>query len=71
MGPLVLLGNFPDLFRGSLWHHLVNGSLSVTQGDFLISAKWSQVQRLHVSNGLAVWMGFQTVCWTFPGTDLG
>ena len=30
VGPLVLLENFPDLFRGSLWLHLVNGSSSVT-----------------------------------------
>ena len=39
VGPLVLLENFPDLFRGSLWLHLVNGSSSVTQGDILIGAK--------------------------------
>ena len=57
-GPLILLKkNFPDLFRGSLWLHLVCGSSSVTQGDVQIGAKWSQVQRLHVSNGLAVWVG--------------
>ena len=54
VGPLVLLENFPDLFRGSLWLHLVNGWSSVMQGDIPIGAKWSQVQRLHVSNGLAV-----------------
>ena len=39
MGPLVLLENFSDLFRGSLWLHLVNELSSVTQGDFLIGAK--------------------------------
>ena len=61
VGPLVLLENFPDLFRGSLWLHLVNGWSSVTQGDILIGAKWSQVQRLHVSNGLAVWKRNQTL----------
>ena len=38
-GPLVLPENFPDLFRGSLWLHLVNESSSVTQGDILIGAK--------------------------------
>ena len=54
-GPLVLLENFPDLVRGSLWLHLVYGSSSVTQGDIQIDAKWSQVQRLRGSNGLPVW----------------
>ena len=54
-GPLVLLENFPDLFRGSLWLHLVYGSSSVTPRDIQIDAKWSQVQRLRGSNGLAVW----------------
>ena len=49
---LVFLENLPDLFRGSLWLHLV---------------KWSQVQRLQVSNGLAVWIRIQTLCWAFPG----
>ena len=68
VGPLVLLENFPDLLRGSLSLHFVNGSLSVTQGDFLIGAKWSQVQRLHVSNGLAVWIRNQTLCWAYLGT---
>ena len=58
VGPLILLENFPDLFRGSLWLHfldnaaalsnLVNGSSSVIQGDILIGATWSQVQRLQV-----------------------
>ena len=58
IGPLILLENFPDLFRGSLWLHfldnaaalsnLVNGSSSVIQGDILIGATWSQVQRLQV-----------------------
>ena len=58
VGPLVLLENFPDMFRGSLWLHvldnaaalsnLVNGSSSVIQGDILIGATWSQVQRLQV-----------------------
>ena len=74
VGPLVLLENFPDLLRGSLWLHLVNGSLSVTQGDFLIGAKWSQVQRLHVS----IWFGSvetkSNPVWGFPGDgwiDLG
>ena len=33
-----LTENFPDLFRGSLWLHLVNGSSSVIQGDILIDA---------------------------------
>ena len=65
MGPLILLENFPDRFRGSLWLHfldnaaalsiLVNGSSSVIQGDILIGATWSQIQRLRSSNGLAVW----------------
>ena len=32
-GPVVLLGNFPDLFRGSLWLRLVSRSSSFTQGD--------------------------------------
>ena len=58
VGPLILLENFPDLFRGSLWLHflenaaalsnLVNGSSSVIQEDILIGATWSQVQRLQV-----------------------
>ena len=58
VGPLVLLENFPDLFRGSLWLHfldnaaalsnLVNGSSSVIQGDILIGATWSQDHRLQV-----------------------
>ena len=58
VGPLVLLENFPDMFRGSLWLHfldnaaalsnLVNGSSSVIQGDILIGATWSQIQRLQV-----------------------
>ena len=58
VGPLVLLENFPDQFRGSLWLHfldnaaalsnLVNGSSSVIQGDILIGATWSQIQRLQV-----------------------
>ena len=58
VGPLVLLENFPDIFRGSLWLHfldnaaalsnLVNGSSSVIQGDILIGATWSQIQRLQV-----------------------
>ena len=65
MGPLILLKNFPDRFRGSLWLHfldnaaalsiLVNGSSSVIQGDILIGATWSQTQSLRDSNGLAVW----------------
>ena len=58
VGPLVLLENFPDLFRGSLWLHfldnavalssLVNGSSSVIHGDILNGATWSQIQRLQV-----------------------
>ena len=58
VGPLVLLENFPDMFRGSLWLHfldnaaalsnLVNGSSSVIQGDILIGATWGQIQRLQV-----------------------
>ena len=58
VGPLVLLENFPDQFRGSLWLHfldnaaalsnLVNGSSSVIQGDILIGATWSRIQRLQV-----------------------
>ena len=58
VGTLVLLENFPELFRGSLWLHfidnaaalssLVNGSSSVRQGDILIGVTWSQVQRLQV-----------------------
>ena len=58
VGPLVLLENLPDLFRSSLWLHfldiaaalsnLVDGSSSVIQGDILIGAAWSQVQRLQV-----------------------
>ena len=58
MGPLILLENFSDLFRNSLWLHfldnaaalsnLVNGSSSVIQGDILIGATWSQVQRLQI-----------------------
>ena len=58
VGPLVLLENFPDMFRGSLWLHfldnaaalsnLVNGSSSVIQGDILIGATWSQIQHLQV-----------------------
>ena len=55
MGPLILLENFFYLFRSSLWLHLVYGSSSVTQGDIQIGAKWSQIQRLRGSNGLAVW----------------
>ena len=66
-GPLVLLENFPDLFRGSLWLHLVYGSSSVTQGDIQIGAKWSQVKRLRGSNGLAV-VQSQTLYWAFSGT---
>ena len=38
VGPLVLLENFPDFVRGSLWLHLVYGSSSVTQGDIQIGA---------------------------------
>ena len=38
-GPVVLLEIFSDLFRGSLWLHLVNKLSSVTQGDFFIGAK--------------------------------
>ena len=55
---LFLLENFPDVSRYSLWLHildnaaalsnLVNGSSSVIQGDILIGATWSQVQRLQV-----------------------
>ena len=55
VGPLVLLENFPDQCRGSLWLHfldyaaalsnLVNGSSSVIQGDILIGATWSQIHR--------------------------
>ena len=41
-----LTENFPDLFRGSLSLHLVNGSSSVIQGDILIDATY--VQRLLV-----------------------
>ena len=58
VGPFILLENFPDLFRGSLWLHfldnaaalsnLVNGSSSVIQGHILIGATWSQIQRLQV-----------------------
>ena len=58
IGPVVLLENFPDVFWDSLWLHfldnaaalsnLVNGSSSVIQGDILIGATWSQVQRLQV-----------------------
>ena len=58
VGLLVLLENFPDQFRGSLWLHfldnaaalsnLVNGSSSVIQGDILIGATWSQIQHLQV-----------------------
>ena len=58
LGPLVLLENFPDMFRGSLWLHfldkaaassnLANGSSSVIPGDILIGATWSQIQRLQV-----------------------
>ena len=58
IGPLFLLENFPDVSRYSLWLHildnaaalsnLVNGSSSVIQGDILIGATWSQVQRLQV-----------------------
>ena len=46
--PLILLENFPDLFRDSLWLHfldnatalsnLVNGSSSVIQGDILFGS---------------------------------
>ena len=39
VGPLVLLENFLDLFRGSLWLHLVYASSSVTQGDIQIGEK--------------------------------
>ena len=53
--------NFPDLFRGALWLHLVYWSSSVTQSDILTGAKWSQAKRLHVSNGLAVWKRNQTL----------
>ena len=58
VGPLVLLENFRDMFRGFLWlqfldntaalSNLVNGSSSVIQGDNLIGATWSQVQCLQV-----------------------
>ena len=58
IGPLILLESFPDLFRCSVWLHfldnaaalskLVNGSSSVIQGDILIGATWSRVQRLQV-----------------------
>ena len=58
IGLLILLENFPDLFRGSLWlyfldnaaalSNLVKGSSSVIQGDILIGARWSREQRLQV-----------------------
>ena len=58
IGLLILLENYPDRFRSSLWLHfldnaaalsnLVNGSSSFIQGDILIGATWSQVQHLQV-----------------------
>ena len=77
VGPLVLLENYPDQFRGSLWLHfldnaaalsnLVNGSSSVIQGDILIGGTWSQIQRLRGSHGLTVWIRSQTLWMGFPG----
>ena len=86
VSPLVLLENFPNRFRGSLRLHfvdnaaalsiLVNGSSSVIQGDILIGATWSQIQRLLVfpwfdrmencSRAFPVTAG-----WTLEGRILG
>ena len=91
IAPLILLENFQDLFRVSLWLHfldsaaalsnLVNGSSSVIQGDILIGATWSQVQRLQVfprfdrvdskSNpGDGLSQGWKVESLAFPGSLL-
>ena len=41
---------------------------SVTQGDILIDARWSQIQRLQGSNGLTVWNLVEPCSRAFPGT---
>ena len=66
VGPLVLLENVPNWFRGSLWLHfldnaaalsiLVNGSSSVIQGDILIR-RYVEPNTAFAgfSHGLTVW----------------
>ena len=56
VGPLILLSNFAELLRGSLWLHfidndaalssLVNGFSSVMQGEEIVGATWSRIQDL-------------------------
>ena len=67
MGPLILLENFSDLFRSSLWLHLVNQLSSVTHVTSSLAkskARYS-VCKFH-------WFGrvehSQTPCWAFSVT---
>ena len=58
LGPLLILYNFPDRFRGSLWIHfvdnaadlarLVKGSPSVLSGDRIVGWTWSRIWDLEV-----------------------
>ena len=56
IGPLLLLHNFPEAFRDSLWLHfidnagglacLINGSSTVMSGDVIVGETWEAVARL-------------------------
>ena len=50
VGPLVLLENFPDQFRGSVWLHFLDNAAALSNfrhpRNILIGATWSQIQRL-------------------------
>jgi len=56
VGPLVILHNFADELKDSLWMHfvdnaaallsLVRGSSSVENGDFITGATWSRIVEL-------------------------
>ena len=58
VGPLVILENYPELLKGSMWLHfidnaaalscLVNGSSSVCEGDVIIGTTWRRIQGLEV-----------------------
>ena len=75
VGPSVLLENFPDQFRGSLWLHfldnaaalsnLVNGSSS--NGTSLLAKRGAKYSVCRFSHGLTVWIRNQTLQMGFPG----